>query len=333
MIDQLSDRDYKMLYQLNRDMPDALSRVKSAEIAPQGTLPSTAYADPIGGLFPFHTPQHAALSHMYATRQRADASVLKKLANALECYDLNPSDFDATPRQTKEASAEEHSLLPHKTASADPRDYALRSAADVESAAYAVNMRRNLLDHRQLTDMSMRLVKAAAAYDVELPSLLHKYAGDARCDAGVLLETIEARAMACPDLSGRQTFDKLAAHIIDTFPRTGIIDDTAELIKIAGKLEELDQAFGLTDRYKRDLPDPVISVFNLEKTAELSCNLGDATVACSKLREIPDDILDEFIGEGAMASVANDDEALKNMIETLPADVKKAMYTSLRSYL
>lgn len=336
--DQISDPQHQLLYQIVQERPELVGMFKTASIPESGSLPPTAYADPSFQQFPIHTPEHAVLSKLYVEKQASvHESVRRNIDTALALYGLDPADLETS--QTKVAAT----TMPDNVQFLLPQysRLAVRSKADIQPVAGTLLAQRHRLKVASLAGASVRLVKIAAAEGLavkDLPLDVYKYAGMTNCDAGILLDWVDARAVACSSLEHRGLFDKIAEVVKANFPRNGVIDDRRELVKIAQELEKADERAGLTHLYGRTLEDPLRSVFNMEKVADCQVDLGGRTFSVEALIALPPGTLEEVIGEDILTAAAGadgipDPEQLKAILETLPADLKTLIATTLGPHM
>lgn len=295
-------------------------------------LPATAFADDLRQ-YPIHSPDDAVLSKLAAVDAAADGVTMARIDRALELYGFSPASLSSYATKQAQAQAEPpvHYLLPHEAR------IPVASVDQLKEAASALVRQSRHLKVAQIAQAAMTAVQLGGTYDLDssaLPATLYKFAGLTACDAGVLLDWVEARAAACPEGSEvRAQFDKLANVLEVNFPRTGLLNDRTQLVKIAGAIEELDEMAGLQGRYDRTLLSPLEAVFNTNKFASATtCHLGGQDIELAKIQALPDDVFDEYVGDGASAEKMQDD-VCKAMIETLPADVQRSMLANLRSYL
>jgi len=337
VIDQISDRRHKLLNQLAHERPELVPLYKTASVTDSDDLTSSSFADSGGRMFPINTKEQAVLSKLYAQKQAScvHESVHKNINTALELYGYNPEEFEDDKTKTASAAYEPHYLLPQY------KRLSVRNGADIAPAASALFSQRRRLKVATMADASVRLVKVAAQYNVyvdELPSETYKYAGMTACDAGVLLDWVEARASACKDFDDRGMFDKIAMAITNNFPRDGILRDRDDLVKIATAIEEADHATGISHRYGTTLPDPLETVFNMEKVAEQGVDLGGKRVSLQNLLAVPPEVYKEILGAGVMDEAVGPDGQIdpaqfQALLQTLPADLKTLLATTLTPYL
>lgn len=340
LVDQFTDTKRLLLQQIAREYPTTIERVKTASADDPG-LPVTAFAFPEVRRFPVHTPEHSLLSKAYATKQASSVpdNVMQRIDNALELFgvdaqEMRPKKTAAADLMPNEQPDAEHFLLPQYGA------LLVKEASDVEVSAEALMQQKNRLMTPTLTQAATRLVEKAAAFGMtedELPTDIYKYAGMTTCDAGILLDWIEARIGAAPTVECAADFQKFAWAIENNFPRGGVIKDRDELIKLAGILEDLDQQAELWPRYDRTLLNPVETVFNMDKISTArTCQLAGHDVPLDKMMAMATEI-EDILGEDVLDHVkVGDDvdpEQFKALIETLPGDMQKMLYTHLKAYL
>jgi hypothetical protein len=339
LIDQFSDDRHAVLLQLAQEHPRAIEMVKTAS-TDDTDLPSHSFAYPEQRRFPIHSPEQCLLSKLYAVKQASTVpeQVMQRIDYALELFRVDPT---VIPQATKEASHTDtvdgetsQFLLPQY------RKLSVKTASDVEPAAHALLSQRHKLKAATVTAAASELVKRAGAMGLQtddLPSDIFKYAGLTTCDAGLLLDWIEARSIAAPTLDVGNQFRKLAQYLGAHFPRGGVIDDRDDLIKIAGIIEDLDTQAEFWPRYGRTLLDPVETVFNMDKIAEAVVALAGKSFPMSKLMALPADVYEEVLGEDvtqhAMANGQIDPDQLKALLETLPADLQSLFATHVSAYL
>lgn len=324
--DIFSDEQHLVLQQIYKEEPQCVALCKHAAYEEPSTLPKYAFADSDARKFPIHSPEYAVLSHLYAKRQPdVCGDVRDKIARALEAYNVTlPSE-----PEVKLAAAPLRYLLPQKQA------MPVSCADDVRDASHAIIAKAHQLKLGSLVEASVNTVMAARDFGLPvdgLPNDIYKYAGLVTCDAGLLLDHIDARSMACAKPEDAATYEKVASAITASFPPSGMLTRRSDLVKMAKMLHEADTSAGITHLYGTYLQDPLKAVFNLHKFAEETCSIAGVDVPLSKVMALDDGTIDEFVGDGASAS-KSDPATFKSMIETLPADVQRAMMANLKPYL
>lgn len=335
VIDQFSDAQHHVLVRIAKENPDVVEAVKTASVTPDDSLPSSAFAWPEARLFPWHTPEQALLSRAYAEKQASavPSFVIERLDKALDVYGT-----PWTPaEQEKQASASETSqdyLLPQH------QRLLFAHQSHAPYVGEAIVEQANRLKVATLAQAATGFVKKAAQLGLDVadvPQPILKYAGLTPCDAGVLLDWIEARAVAAPTLEKRATYDKMALAVRQNFPADGMITDRDELVKIATALEAADRDAGLTHLYGRTLLNPLATTFNMDKVATQTVKVGGRNVPLQKLMSVPEDVYDEILGPGslksAMVNGELDPESFGAMITSLPADLSSLLGTYLTPHL
>lgn len=296
----------------------------------------SAYAWKEAGAFPVHTPEDAVFSLFYAVKQAGDIPkpVFDTIKEAVDAYGFDADGMISEMLQEvriKEAGAEEY-LLP------EARRLRVKTAADIDMAVHALERGSRQLDINSLMTASVRLVKKAADLKLgseKIPAFIFKYAGLVESNPRTLVDWIEARAQASPTLEHRLMFDKIAMLVRHSPRQT----DRRELVKIAQLIGEVDEAAGLRPLYGSRLPDPVLTVFNTEKVAQPSVNLGNAQeVPLRTLAGVPPEMYGDVLGEDFLEQVVDesgqlDPELLAAVLRTLPADMKQQLMHALGPYL
>jgi hypothetical protein len=295
-----------------------------------------AYAWKEAGAFPVHTPEDAVFSLFYAVKQAhvVPLDVYRTIKEAVAAYGFNPAPLVAeileTPR-VKEASVEDY-LLPEQ------RRLCVKTAQDVDMAVHALERGHKQLGVNALMTASVRLVKKAAAMKVDsarLPSFVFKYAGLVESNPQTLVDWLEARAQASPDLEHRFMFDKIAQTVRMGAPQR----DRNELIKIAQLIGEADEKAGLQHLYGSRLPDAVLTVFNTEKIAQPAVDLGGPTdIPVRQLASLPPEMYEDVLGPDFKEQVVDesgelDPDLLAAVLRTLPVDMKQQLLHAVGPYL
>lgn len=280
-----------------------------------------------------HEPQQAVLSKLYAVKQ-AEAvpdAVMNRIDKALELYGVSLGDLATEKRAAAQSS---NFLLPQY------ERIVFDTAAHAAPAAEALLSQRHRLKTASLATAATNFVKTAARLKLSaeaVPTDIWKYAGVTTCDAGVLLDWVEARAVACKDLEKRAMYDEMTRTIRDNFPRSGVLEDRQELIKIAQALESADEASGLSELWGTRLLDPLLTVFNMDKIAGGTVSLAGQQVPLEKLMAVPEEVFQDILGDDVLAQASVngqlDPEQFSALLSTLPMDLQQLLLTQLGSYL
>jgi hypothetical protein len=334
VVDQFSDRRHDILVRIAREHPQILNGVKEASIEDPDSLPRTAFAWPETGLFPVHDPKQAVLSKLYAVKQASyvPPHVMERIDKALDLYGV-----DLAPALEKTAGARDthvNYLLPQQQRLVFSRPEHAAPVAD------AIVTQASRLKTASLATAATNFVKTAAQLGLDedaVPAPIWKYAGLTRCDAGVLLDWVEARAMAAPTLEKRAMYDTIANQIKSTFPANGMFTDRDELIKMAEALERADSFAGITHLYDNRLPNPLETVFNMDKVAGRMLNLAGQEVPLDRIMALPPETIEEILGQDVMEHAKVGDEVepeqLAALLQTLPGDLQKLLVDHLGAYL
>lgn len=331
LVDQFTDKHNAMLVDIAKDNPDTVRQVKEASVSRPDDLDDHHFAFPEIRKFPIYNVKQAKLSRLYAQHQEDDVPdpVMNRIDKTIRLNGEDPDDVGSSA--SKEASANDaldHYLLPEK------KRLFVGSQEDVKEASRALLENQKRLKTASLNQASMRLVKKASEYDVDadqLPTDVYKYAGMTDCDAGKLLDSIEARAQACKTLDDRQTFDKLATVIKRKFPATGVIENRHELTKIASALSDADERAGLEDEYGIRLEDPMKAVFNREKVSAQQIKLGPLKLTAAQIGHIPTEKFEDILGR-EFGCDSGDREFIA-ILESLPDDMKQLLGRQLKPHV
>lgn len=334
-IDIYHDPGHGRLAHLLATMPNLatyLGNEKVAEDHDVTALPDHAFADPARRLFPIHTPKMAALSGAYARAAMLDgvkipAAVQLEIKTACDAYGLDERSLFMVAVPVEKTAAAEDCLFPEQ------RMYPIRTATEIKTAE-----ERLLAEHTKLLPGSRvaafaRLFKRATALGVELTPTSYKYAGFVATDVAKLRDLLRARAVACgtDHTKTAEAFDVLAEHA----GRRRKPLSRVEQLKLAQTVSDLDESAGLVRHYDRALPDPVVTVFNTEKTASAGVDLGDDSVSMTKLMALDPSFYADALGSDFLPDITTggqlDSAKLAEVLPTLPRDMKMALASALRS--
>ena len=320
IVDQFSDPAFGTLYRQVARMPALEAFVKEAAVAPEeaGSLPDTAFAWPNERKFPIHTPEHAALSYAYSkVASHLPKEVTANIVQALEAYDVPEATF--TEQAEKVASDENDYLVPeHKL-------FLVKTAEQCKRAqdALVAGLSKLDLEHRAIA--CGNLVKKADAMGVELRPEVLQLAGLVVSSSKIAAQWLEARANRLPE---SDKVHKLAymtlAEGLEKAPEE--IADRKGLLKFASAIADLDEQTGLDRHYDRRLPDALRTVFNTEKLAGKSVDLGGTFISVAKLAQLPasfwEDLGGKELGDEIAPGGVVDQSKLATVVDTLPLDLK-----------
>lgn len=313
------DPSYAELHVLTRSRPLAREMLKQADFVAKKAsvedLPTSAFAWQDERRFPIHTKEDTIASLLY--RSKLGSAVPKHVDALLEKA--------ATIFKVKHVVAEAKvASTTEKVAYALPESERLpiNNAAEVKLAEHVLMRDYAKLPLEKRAEAFSRVYEAAKHHDVTLTPFTTKMAGVGFSDTKRVKDWVEARAAAVSD-KHQVAFDKLASAL-DSAP--AVLQDRKQLIKLASLISELDKKAGLDKFYDRKLPDPLQTVFNMDKVAEPMCDLGGMQVPCSTLMSLPSDIW-ESVDMPELAEVASSGDAaqFKAVFDTVPLDVKMVL--------
>ena len=328
VIDQFSDPAFGTLHRQVTKMPALEAFVKQAEVEQSDatSLPDTAFAWPSERKYPIHTPEHAALSYAYSKV----ASVLPKevttnIVQALEAYDVPESTF--AEQSVKEASDENDYLVPAH------RLFLVKTAEQCERAQNDLVASISKLDLENRAIACGNLVKKADELGVELRPEVLQLAGLVVSSTKTAMEWLEARANKLPaeDTTHKLAYLNLAKGLM-SHPEE--VADRQGLLKVASVIAELDEKTGLDRHYDRKLPDALRTVFNTEKVAAKSVDLGGTFITVAKLAQLPasfwEDLGGKELGDEIAPGGVVDQSKLATVVDTLPLDLKMQLKAHCR---
>lgn len=326
IVDQFSDPGFQVLNQRLQQFPAVDPFIKEAELNVEENekLSEHAFAWPERRMFRIDSPSQAALSRLYMEKQASvPKEVVDRCDKVLALYGVE------MPLLEKKASVVEEDdsayLLP------DIRRYHVKTAEDVDMAIEALRMNHRRLPVDTKARAFVGLAKKAAEFNIPLPMDFLKFAGVTMCDGQVLRDCLEARSSTTQDQDIADGYQKLAEEI-GRFPQ--VIGDRNSLVKVAGVIQELDEAAGLTPRYNKTLPDPLLTVFNMDKVADEVMDLAGAQVPLETLLSIPADAYRDVLGEDLAGEFIDpagniDPEKLQVVLPTVPRDLMRVLTKQL----
>lgn len=328
-VDQFSDASFRVLARRVRERPEFESLIKTASLNldEHAQLPTSAFAWESHRLFPFHSPEHAALSYLYATEKNAGVpeEVVKTLEGALEVYGVKLPTEKVASAPAEESS--EDYLLP------ELKRWKVTNAETVKLGEQALREYVNELTVEQRAHAAVKLVEKAASFGVALDPSTERTAGLVVSDLDTVRDWIDVRAsVAKPEHKG--AYEKVASAVSSAGRMSS---DRESLVKLAHSISELDKTAGLDSLYGRRLPDPLETVFNTTKKAEQTIDLGGREVALSKLAALPSHVYADIFGSDLLPEITTgkdlDTSKLATVLPTLPDDLKKAFMRQMGAYL
>jgi hypothetical protein len=298
----------------------------SADPAEGDSLPETAFAWPERRRYPIHSREHAILSFAYAKEaalKKVPEVVLTRIKEALDVYEVDQGIFE-------DAAASK--------VAADTTPYAfpsqgrmpVRNAAEVKYAEKRFLEQLSKLAYGDRFEIASHLAKFAADHSVSLQTDTLRLAGKTASNPALVRQWVDARTVACKDATIKRAFEELSTEL-KTY--TKIVPRDA--LKLAALLGRLDEQAGLNAHYGKKLPDPMQSVFNTDKIAEDSVDLGSgSSVSLSKLAALPASFWEDLGGKELSDAIAPrgkvDTSKLAAIVETLPLDLKTVLRAQMR---
>lgn len=326
IVDQSTDNMFQVLIPLLEGRPHLTDMVKEAEVLPEELekLADHAFAWPDRRLFPVHNKEHTIMSRLYREKcANVPQHVDDELKKACEIFEIPDSLF------TREK----------KAFFDDPEDYLLpkqkrlkvKTAEDVSSAAELLVKEYTKLSMESRSEACARLIKKAEQHKVALPIPIMQLAGFTVSSTKMAQEWIEARKIATKDEKLQQAYEKLAS-VLDEFPKES--KDRSALVKIADAIHTLDKKANLERLYDRKLLDPMRTVFNTEKVAANTLQIGNKSFSITRIASLPasffGDVLgNEFIREASDGNGGVDVTKIAMIIDTLPTDMKQELANHL----
>lgn len=328
MFDFYNDPGHATLRHLLQRSPGAAEMLKTAELEDfNSELPDSAFAWQSKRMYPVHTPEHAAVSFLYAKHasDRTPREVLGFIREALDVYGIEEEALGQA--QVKEAAyAPDDCIFP------EHRAYPVRNAGEVKVAEERLHEQVTKLYPETRADAFTRLAKAAAFHGVKLRAESYKFAGLTYTDRPRLVDSIKARAAATKEASIQAKYAALAAAVASD--RRGLRGQAAR-VKIAEAIGTLDEQAGLVGHYDRLLEDPIATVFNSTKIAAADdIDLGGGRmVSPASLARLPPSFFGDLFGQDIVKEIAPagavQPEMVKQVVDTFPADMKQQLSKAL----
>ena len=329
-MDFYTDPGHGTLRNLLQKAPEAAALLKNAELEDFNTdLPSTAFAWESKRLYPVHSPEHAAVSYLYAKHasEKVPNEVLQFIKEALSIYGIEEDKLGL--QEVKEAAySPDECLFP------DQNLYPVRNAGEVKTAEKRLHAQVSKLHPESRALAFGRLAKAAQLHGVKLDIESMKLAGLVHVDRAKLASNLKSRAAATNDAVIRAKFAELAESV--TKDRKSLKSSSVRR-KLAETIGTLDEQGGLLGLYDRFLPDPIRAVFNTEKiAADNDIDLGNGNmVGAASLAALDPSFFADLFGADIVREIAPSGqvqpELVKQVVDTFPADMKQQLATALMS--
>lgn len=329
--DQTCDPGYSHLRVVLDRFPALKDVAKTANIDDDefASLPDNSFAWPGQRRFPLHTREHAALSMGYRKiASKVPAEVDQMLEKAASVYEIDPSIFEAPV--VEKTAAETRYVFPEK------KRFLVKTAEDVKLAERRIRECYTQLTVEDRAEGLFRLSKFAKELGVALHPSTEKLAGFTLTSTRRLRDWLGARQEVTRGSVYSDAFAKIAASLEGVAPE---FHDRDVQVKLAGAIHELDKEAGLTKLYGRKLPDPIQTVFNSEKLAADTLELGTGMMLNKqKLSALPLSFWTDLLGPSVSQEISSDGEtvdpeALMQLLPTLPADIKAIAQKQLAGYV
>lgn len=317
IIDQYhGDATLTRLYAALEDRPRAFEAVKSASFDPDAAarLPDSAFAWDGERRFAIHTREDTIASIAYRAKHAGHVPrfVDERLNDAAEAYGLEEELFQSITPKTAAA--------PVEYAVPSEERLPLGTKTQVKIAEEVLLRDGHKLPLVERVEAFAKVAFHAAAMGLPVAPDTGAYAGLNHCNKRMLCDRIGMRAAATKVAGMATIYDKLEAGL-SYLPE--VIQDRPLLLKLAGKLEELDAAAGLEPHYGKRIFDPMKTVFN---GGEKIAAHGDTTtdgLDVMKLMRLPSQVWDDVdVPELGKLAADGDNLRFKQAYETLPLDIK-----------
>lgn len=334
MIHQGNDKSFKVLIQTLKRQPAAAGLSKQASLG-QGELeelPKTAYAWEEARMFPIHSKDDAVVSYLYILENEdrdedVPSHVKEATEKALRLYGVSPEDLHFQEEKVASGADTEsdsnYFLLPQK------QRWNIKTAEHLDHAEQALVERRSELGVAERTKAARLFIKKAEEHSKPVSTSVLKLAGRVASDLHEVVGWLDARANLAPEHTG--SFQKIAESLQAVPP---LCYDSDSLFKLAATLEKLDSSLGLDKYYGSRLLDPIETVFNTDKKAEQTIDLGGVQVPLSHLARVPEERLKDIFGEELVEEAVGssgelDIDVLAELIDTMPRDLKLVLARSI----
>ncbi len=325
LIDQNTDTTFKVLKQIVNDYPTISQYIKTAKVGEhvRNSLPDSAFADRSNRMFPVHSPADAILSKAYTTKlANVASSVVSQIDDALDMYGVNKDFFQRAKVAHVEQVDKPIHLIPSQ------RKLPVYSGTNTKVAEDSFIRNKKKLNTESLAIGASRLVKIAEQRKESVSIETMKLAGLTQCNTSEAADWIEARATVTKsNLSN--SFFKLASIVRNLPIETG----RSELLKVASTLDKLDKLGGLELYYNKKLMNPLETIFNTKTAMEKIVDLAGTSVPLNKLLEVDPSVYGDILGSDIVSEIAPsgqlDPEALIEILDTLPVDMKKSLVQKL----
>ncbi len=320
IIDQYNgDATLTRLYAALEDRPRALEAIKNASFDSDDAarLPDSAFAWDGERRFAIHTREDTIASILYRDKYAGHVPkfVDDRLYDAAEAYGIGGDIFVSTTPKLAAA--------PIEYAVPSEERLPLGSPMQVKIAEEVLLRDGHKLPLVERVQAFAKVAGHAMAMGLPTHPDTGAYAGLNSCNKRMLCDRIGMRAATTKVAGMADIFDKLEAGLA-YLPE--VITDRSTLLKLAGKLEELDTMAGLEHHYGKRVFDPMKTVFNGgEKIAKATDWTTDG-MDVARLMNLPEHIWDQVdVPELGKLAADGDNLRFKQAYETLPLDIKMVL--------
>jgi len=326
--DQFSDKSFRVFSRKLREFgPEARDLIKTASIDYDDVdqLPGSAFAWEERRKFPIHTPEHAALSIVYAHGESVPSYVSENLQKVAELYDI---ELPALEKQAEEIAENiDDYLIPHR------KFGKITEKSHVKQACQFFSDNYKKMDLETRANAAATLTKKASFFDCRISPTFYKHAGLTKTNRKILGEWLEVRSNLTHEkhASISKSFTKLAEYVQDR--KVFSTASRKDLIKLADTIAILDEKSGLIPKYDLTLPDPLLTVFNTTKVAEATVSLAGKNVEVNALMNVDPQTYGDILGADIVDEISQDGQLkqaeLMDVLRTLPSDLQSLLVSSL----
>lgn len=302
--------------------------IAELEADAEGIGPS-GYAWPERRMFPIFNEKAAAVSAWYIEEQSdtLPSHVQDRVKEALDLYGIDHK-IDAPAIKTA-APDEDDFLFP------EDRKVHINDAEQVKTAEALLHSEeiRKSMPLATRTYGFQRLQIKAAELGVELESESLPYVGKGRCKVATLREQLTNRRMLLPEGEARRAYLNLDVGLKEA--GLEYIDDRKECSGLVDLLHDIDEEAGITRKYAgKKILDPVLAVFNMDKTAADFVDLAGNQVPLEDVAALDPSMVADIVGEEFMEDIQGDDgqvdpQEMAQVMSILPSDMQGEIYERL----
>lgn len=283
-------------------------------------IPKTAFAWDSESRFPVHTPEHAAISRLYASQGPVPTDVLQTIKEACAIFDVPEEIFEQG--EIKEASLADDECLFPATGT-----YPVRSSEEVKLAEKRLLPQLAKMSAETRKEAFSKLASAADLHGVKLADRSYQLAGRTYTDSRVLAASLEGRASATKVAALKENYLTLASAVKRNSRELRSADMRS---KLAATIATLDKEAGLQRYYERGLADPMTTVFNTTKVASANAlDLGGVQADPSSLAALGPKFFADTLGDDILRDIVSNGQVdatrLGEVLVTLPADLKRTI--------